>query len=101
GGAGSSGVGTNPQSVAVGDFNGDGKQDLATANYGSNDVSIRLGNGDGTFGAASSLAVGTGSYSVAVGDLSGDGKPDIVAANSASNDVSVLLNATICGCASL
>ena len=37
------------RSVAVGDFNGDGKQDLATANFGSNNVSILLGNGDGQF----------------------------------------------------
>ena len=36
-------VGSDPVSVAIGDFNGDGKQDLAVANYGSNTVSIRLG----------------------------------------------------------
>ena len=42
--------GSNPYSVAVGDFNGDGKQDLATANYNSNNVSILLGNGLGGFG---------------------------------------------------
>ena len=33
----------------AGDFNGDGRTDLAVANYGSNDVSVLLGNGDGTF----------------------------------------------------
>ena len=37
-------------SVAVGDFNKDGNSDLVTANYGTNDVSLLLGNGDGTFG---------------------------------------------------
>src|SRR5205823_614511 len=36
-------VGANPSSVAIGDFNGDGKQDLAVANYSSHTVSIRLG----------------------------------------------------------
>ena len=42
-------TGTNPDSVAIGDFNGDGKQDLAVANYNSNTVSIRLGDGMGGF----------------------------------------------------
>ncbi|HKS22139.1 MAG TPA: VCBS repeat-containing protein [Thermoanaerobaculia bacterium] len=36
--------------MAVADFNRDGKADLAIANGDSNDVSILLGNGDGTFG---------------------------------------------------
>ena len=42
-------VGDHPDSVAVGDFNGDGKQDLAVANSDSNNVSILLGDGDGQF----------------------------------------------------
>jgi len=48
-------VGTNPMAVSVGDFNGDGKLDLAVVNHGFSDtgddggVSILLGNGDGTF----------------------------------------------------
>ena len=45
------GAGDSPFSVAVGDFNGDGKQDLATANSGSSNVSVLLGNGAGSFGA--------------------------------------------------
>src|SRR5439155_1131608 len=52
------GVGLNPQSVAVGDFNGDGKADLAVANAGSNTVSVLLGNGNGTFQAARNFAAG-------------------------------------------
>lgn len=66
-------VGTDPRSVAVGDFNGDGKTDLAVA---SGTLSILLGNGDGTFGAAENLAVGL-SNSVVVGDFDGDGKADL------------------------
>jgi hypothetical protein len=84
-------VGTNPASVAVGDFNGDGKLDLAVANSASNNVSVLLGNGDGTFQAAVNYAVGTNPASVAVGDLNGDGKLDLAVANIGSNNVSVLL----------
>src|SRR5439155_1007183 len=58
-------AGTNPNAVAVGDLNRDGKADLAVANCNSNDVSILLGNGDGTFQPAVNYAAGTGPYSVA------------------------------------
>jgi hypothetical protein len=83
-----------PSAVAVGDFNGDGKLDLVTANYGHygvSDVSVLLGNGDGTFQPARNFATGTLPVvpSVAVGDFNGDGKLDIVATNGSS--VSVLL----------
>jgi hypothetical protein len=55
--------------VAVGDFNGDGRRDLAVANEGSNNVSVLLGNGDGTFQAARNFAAGSSPDSVAVGDF--------------------------------
>jgi uncharacterized protein (UPF0548 family) len=80
-----------PSSVAVGDFNGDGKPDLVVSNYGSNDVSVLLGNGDGTFQAAVDYPVGTGPYCVAVADFNGDGIPDLAVANSSSGSVSILL----------
>ena len=85
------GVGRYPESVAVGDFNGDGKLDLAVANYGDNTVSILLGNGDGTFSLKSSPGVGSEPLSVAVGDFNGDGRLDIASANSSSVNVSVLV----------
>jgi len=47
----------NPESVAVGDFDGDGNLDLAVANQTGNDVTILLGKGDGTFTAGSSVAI--------------------------------------------
>lgn len=50
-------VGANPRSIAVGDFNRDGKPDLAVANYGSDTVSIRLGDGAGRFTAAPDLPI--------------------------------------------
>src|SRR2546426_11009700 len=67
-------VGFNPLSVAVGDFNGDLKQDLAVTNYNSNTVSVLLGVGNGTFQPAVTLLVGANPMSVAVGDLNRDGK---------------------------
>jgi hypothetical protein len=81
---------TSPRSMAIWDLNGDGKPDLAAPDYFNNVVSILLGNGDGSFGAATSFAVGFGPFSVAVGDLNGDGKPDLAVANS-DGTVSILL----------
>src|SRR6266446_5542591 len=52
------GAGTGPYPVAVGDFNGDGKQDLAVANGSSNNVSILLGNGAGSFSAPTNFGAG-------------------------------------------
>src|SRR5207248_3078866 len=79
-------VGTEPISVAVGDFNGDGILDLATANGidfggGSNNVSVLLGKGDGSFQPAMNLAAGSNPHSVAVGDFNGDGKLDLAVVN--------------------
>src|SRR5436309_901487 len=84
-------TGRGPQSVAIGDLNGDGKADLATANCHSNTVSVLLGNGDGSFRAHTDFETGSYPYSVAMGDLNGDGKPDLAVANTGSRSVSVLL----------
>jgi hypothetical protein len=85
------GAGTNPRSIAIGDFNGDGKSDLAVANLSSNNVSILLGTGTGTFGAATNFTVGTSPTSVAIGDFNGDGISDLAVANDGSTTVSILL----------
>jgi uncharacterized protein (DUF2141 family) len=84
-------VGSFSVSVVTGDFNADGKLDLAVANYGSNDVSILLGTGTGTFGAATNFGAGTNPEKVIVGDFNGDGKLDLAVANLNGNDVSILL----------
>ncbi|BCU13824.1 beta strand repeat-containing protein [Microcystis aeruginosa] len=84
-------AGSSPISVTVGDFNGDGKSDLAVANRGSNNVSVLLGTGTGSFGAATNFSVGNAPSSVTVGDFNGDGKSDLAVANDFSNNVSVLL----------
>jgi hypothetical protein len=84
-------VGSNPQSVATGDFNGDGKLDLVDANFFSNTVSVLLGDGTGNFTRASSPATGSFPVSVAIADFNGDGKLDLAVANQQGNTVSVLL----------
>jgi hypothetical protein len=85
--------GAAPLGVAVGDFNGDGKQDFAVANRNDNTVSVFLNNGDGTFAPAVTYAAGVDPVSVAVGDFDGDGKPDLVVANEEGpGRVSVLRN---------
>ncbi len=85
---------TVPVSVAIGDLNGDGKLDLATANgFGNDTVSVLLNRGDGSFRARRDYGTGRDPESVAIGDLNGDGKTDLVTANYLRGDtVSVLLN---------
>jgi hypothetical protein len=74
-------IGAGPFSITIGDFNGDGKRDIATANESTNEVSVLLGNGDGTFGPSSNFAVGAGPESVVTGDFNRDGKSDLVASS--------------------
>jgi uncharacterized repeat protein (TIGR01451 family) len=83
--------GTTANAVAVGDFNGDGKPDLVTANSVANTVSVLLGNGDGTFAAPVNYAVAQQPIAVAVGDFNNDGKPDLAVVSNYANSVSILL----------
>ena len=84
-------VGDDPWSLATCDLNGDGRVDLAVPNSDSDDVTILLGVGDGTFLPASPVPVGGGPFWVAVADLDGDGHEDLATANIGSDDVSVAL----------
>jgi len=72
-------AGNAPDSLAVGDFNGDGILDLAVSDlYGlDSTVTVLLGNGDGTFTTGSTLRVGTNAASIAVADFNQDGIPDL------------------------
>src|SRR5262249_17564853 len=85
------GVGRSPRSVTVADFNGDRLPDVAVANSASNDVSVLLGNGDGSLRLAVTVVVGTNPYYLTAADLNGDAVEDLVVANSGSNNVSALL----------
>ena len=88
------------QTVAVGDFNGDGILDLAVADYECNNcnqinvpgnVAILLGNGDGTFQGPSYYPTINLPQSTAVADFNGDGIPDVAVTNFLTNTVSVML----------
>jgi hypothetical protein len=81
-----------PQSIAVADFNGDGKLDLAVPVYSIftpfSDVNILLGNGDGTFTAGSTFPLfGQNVNNAVVADFNRDGIPDLATANNVSNTV--------------
>jgi hypothetical protein len=81
-----------PEFVAIGDLNGDGKPDLATANESADTVSVLPNAGDGSFQARLDFRTGRFPIEVAIGDLNGDGKPELATANAHANTVSVLAN---------
>ena len=69
---------TDPSAVVLGDFNGDGKLDVAATNRTANTLSILLGNGDGTLQPATMVALSDSPIGIAASDLNIDGKQDLV-----------------------
>ena len=84
------GKGLGPNSLAIGDINGDGKQDVITANTYSGDVSVLVGAGNGTFAAPRNFMAGDTPTGVATGKLSDDPNADIVTAIPSTNMASIL-----------
>jgi hypothetical protein len=83
-------AGTNPTGIAVANLNG--QPDLIVANSGSNDVSILLGQGQGssfTLIPGPRIKTDAGPVAVAAGDILGTGKTDLAVANRQANDVQV------------
>jgi hypothetical protein len=85
-------TGVHPTSVAVGDFNGDGKLDFATANHTGNSVSVFLGKGDGTFQSPVTYSPGSYPIFITAADINNDGKTDLVLSYASNGStVAVLL----------
>ena len=96
-------TGTNPLGVALGDIDGDGKTDMAVANWGAASMSAfhntsTAGTFDvSTFAAKEDFTVGANPREVGFGDLDGDGKLDLAVTNEGPSNVSVLRNTSTSG----
>lgn len=86
--------------IAIGDLDGDGKQDIVVPNFGFNTISILKNTSSaGTISFSPSLnyVAGVETYGIAISDLDSDGKPDIVSTNQANATVSVFRNTSMAG----
>ena len=85
-------TGSKPMNIAVSDINGDGIEDIVTANYGSANVSVLQGVGDGTFKAPVNFQSGAGPTCISVNDMNNDGYPDIITNSIADGTILIFLN---------
>jgi hypothetical protein len=94
--AGAFPTGPQPTSIASSDFNSDGIADLVVTNatpYNATDnISVLLGNGNGTYHEPLGYSAGVGPTAIVVADFNNDAKPDLAVLSSASNDLDILLN---------
>src|SRR5262245_26521543 len=84
-------AGTQPFAAAVGDFDHDGRRDVAVVNESTDNVSILLGQAGGGFAAAAPVAAGDGPTAVVAADFNGDARDDLAVSAFNSDDVTILL----------
>lgn len=75
-------TGPDPEGIVSGDFNEDGKPDLAVMNSGANSVQILLNNGDGTYRLGSQISTGSSPVAIVAGNFNNDNHLDLAVANS-------------------
>jgi hypothetical protein len=85
-------AGASPVDVDVGDLNGDGNQDVISANSGDPNIGYIRGNGDGTFQTVQELPAGPNTQTVTVADFDGDSLPDVAVGDSLTARVVIILN---------
>ena len=89
------GIGAGSASIALADFNGDGKLDIAVSNYASNTISVFLNKGDGSFGLPVTTTVNPlgalGLGAIVSGDFNEDGKVDLIVGTIAGAQSSIVL----------
>lgn len=89
------GAASRPESLAVGDLNGDGWDDVVTGDFATNTISLYLQQPDGTLAARVTYPTGTGPDAIAVGDLNSDGLDDIAVSNWNSAYISIFMQTAV------
>ena len=84
-------TGASPREIAIADFNGDNKLDVAVSLNDTNEVGVLLNAGNGTLGAIRGYATGRAPFGVTYGDFNKDGKMDLATTNDTDNSISVLM----------
>ena len=84
---------SRPCSIVVGDFDGDNRKDIAVANYGTDNIGIFLGYGNGTFTNQTTFSTGSnsGPYSIAIFDLNNDSHLDLAVVYADVNKIAVFI----------
>ncbi|MBI3818493.1 MAG: VCBS repeat-containing protein [Planctomycetes bacterium] len=81
--------GSYPIAEAAGDFNNDGKLDVAVSDYSTNQIFLALGDGAGNFTISASPTVGSNPFGIAAADVNNDSKLDVIVANNGASNLSV------------
>jgi hypothetical protein len=90
-------AGSLPRQVAIADFNGDLRPDVAVTNNASNSVTVLINGGGAVFSTEAAVAVGLQPSGITAGDFDGDGRNDLAVANTGDDTVSILSRSPVGG----